>query len=352
MKHRLIRRSLPLSEWPSGDRVLWAALFQPRRSLGDGPRPRFNDRTRKKFEYAYGRWLQYLALRRPELLALSPGDRPELTVLEGWYDTLEGLAPLSVWSYFDSLAASLKLICPRHDWSQLREVVNRLRANANPLKSAEEKAYDADWLYGAGLAYMEKVDTAPEHRHLMGSSAYRDGLLVAFLAACPIRRRALSELTVSRHLVRTDEGYVVWEFREDVKCDDGSSFPVPPSLVPYLDRYLEFHRPRLLQGNHSEALWVTREGRALSYGGFGHRFEKATPKIVGARISMHSFRHSAATSLVAWDAKSASQVQHLLAQKSREIGEKHYIARNRSEAKRAHQANLSRLRKLGPREPQ
>jgi predicted MFS family arabinose efflux permease len=38
------------------------------------------------------------------------------------------------------------------------------------------------------------------------------------------------------------------------------SFPLPASLVPHMARYLDHHRPWLLQGHAHDALWITREG--------------------------------------------------------------------------------------------
>ena len=83
--------------------------------------------------------------------------------------------------------------------------------------------------------------------------AYRDGLLLALLAACPLRRRSLALLEVGRHLVRHPDGYRLRLGPAETKNGTAYEAPLPASLAPWLDRYLDEVRPRLLGGSASRA---------------------------------------------------------------------------------------------------
>lgn len=345
-----IRQSVPLSNWPEEDQSRWCALFEDRDIFDRrGPKPRMNSVTRGRREDGYGRWLNFLSIRFPDRMEMLPDRRVAQDALRGWYESLEGLSSSTYWTYFDSLLAVLRLICPDRDWSELGEIVNRLRANVELLRTPEDKARDSAWLYQAGIDYMELAENKPEHRALMGSSAFRDGLMVSFLASRPFRRRTFSELTLSRHVQETSDGYVITVFEDNLKYGKGFSVPLPVSLVPYFDRYLRFHRPRLLQKNDCDALWVTRAGAALTYGGLGNRFERMTEKVLGERMTMHAFRHSAATSLLEWDPEAAALLAPLLGHNSEEITDRYYVARNRARKLTAYQSVLADLRKRNSR---
>jgi len=99
---------------------------------------------------------------------------------------------------------------------------------------------------------LDSPATAPArpgaNRRLEREVAYRDGLLLALLAACPLRRRSLALLEVGRHLVRGTDGYRLRLGPAETKNGTAYGAPLPASLAPWLDRYLGEVRPRLLGG--------------------------------------------------------------------------------------------------------
>ncbi len=86
----------------------------------------------------------------------------------------------------------------------------------------------------------------------------------------------------------------------------GSKERVVPMGIPAsrsIMNYLENVRPRILGGMRSEALFVTRRGRAMTRQGFW-KIVKKTANCAGIRkeVSPHTLRHSFATHLVQNDA--------------------------------------------------
>jgi integrase/recombinase XerD len=85
-----------------------------------------------------------------------------------------------------------------------------------------------------------RLPSAAKRRYLY----YRDGLLIAFMSAWPLRRRSIAALTVTRHLEFDAAGVSILLFPEDTKSKRAESFRVPDDLLPFLLCYLKEIRPR------------------------------------------------------------------------------------------------------------
>jgi integrase/recombinase XerD len=321
----LIRCELPFTEWPKRDQQLFASAFSSAGLFDEGGRgAHLRQITVDKLRRAYGRWLRFLLATEPQALRQAPIARVTRKRLRAWRRVLEELAPLSVWGYFDCLHEALRYMCPDQDLPILRLVTNRLRRVADPLVPPDMKARDTRALSEMAIAYMDRAEQEPEYRPLMGSSAYRDGLMAALVCLAPIRRRTISELTLSRHVLRHDTGILITVYEEDQKTGSTWSFPLSPALLPYFERYFDHHRPRLLQGNVHDALWITYKGTPLTVNGVGLRFRKATPRIFGERIMCHWLRHSAASTMAEFAPESISLIPGLMCHVSPESHEKSY----------------------------
>ena len=327
------RVTLPFADWPEEDRNAWMQAFEPRGVFDEAPSSHhLSEVSRKQYMQGYGRWLRYLSLADPAMLSIPLADRPTPSRVKAWFDDFAHLSALSQWNEVNSLRAALLVVCPDRDFPWLGTIANKLRRNRPPGKPAAGKARDVRWLYKCGLAYMDQVSEEPEYRPLMGSSAYRDGLMIALLAACPLRLRSLAALTVTRHLRPIEDNYVITVFDEDLKTDGELTFKLPPSLVPYFELYLAHHRPRLLQGGDHEALWITYESTPMNRNSIGRRMERATLKILGERMSAPDFRASAATTFVENEPALSHLAPAILTHARGESTQNHYIVTNGSPA--------------------
>lgn len=73
----MIRRGLPLSEWPEQDRDAWSAAISKGNRFRRGPASHWAPTTRAAVVAAYGRWIGHLA--EAESPALAEGAVERLT---------------------------------------------------------------------------------------------------------------------------------------------------------------------------------------------------------------------------------------------------------------------------------
>ena len=124
----------------------------------------------------------------------------------------------------------------------------------------------------------------------------------------------------------------------------------PESLVAALDRYLNHHRPVLLNGERRhepaelDALWVSEVATALEAGALATRIRKQTRRAFGLSLPPHWFRDAAATSIAIEDPKHVRDARHVLGHTNLATTERHYNQARSLEASRRHHAVLATLR--------
>jgi integrase/recombinase XerD len=102
------------------------------------------------------------------------------------------------------------------------------------------------------------------------ATGYRDGLMIALLAARPLRRKNFTRIEVGRHLVREGANWQLRIAGEETKTGRPIAQPFPAVLVPSLERYLAVHRPVLaaLPGHQHRpagaALWLSARGTPMA----------------------------------------------------------------------------------------
>ena len=148
---------------------------------------------------------------------------------------------------------------------------------------------------------MDEALKLPITGHKQREIQYRDGLLLALLSLWPIRRRSLAALTVSRHVEFDDLGVNILLHPSDTKAKRPESFRVPEPLLPYLRRYLEEIRPRLVARSNHDGFWASYRGRALGSCQIYDIARTRTLQKFGKAMGLHDFRRAAAT-FVAMDA--------------------------------------------------
>ncbi|MFP5512758.1 MAG: tyrosine-type recombinase/integrase [Alphaproteobacteria bacterium] len=337
------RRSMPVSAWPEQDRSLWQAACEAGGPLDDaGAAADWAPATRRSRAANYGRWLTFLDQQDLLMPDARPGDRVTPDMVRSYIDLLRPtLAPLSLWTTIDQLAAIMPALAPDADWGWLRRTAGRLKRGAANRRPITPRIRNAADLYQRALAALSGIDGMPETRAFAHATAFRDALMIALTVARPIRRRTLAGLRVGQHLRPTSDGFLIQLESEDLKCGGPMSFPLPASLAPHMARYLDHHRPRLLQGHAHDALWITREGLPMTLNGVSSRFERATPAVLGERINPHLLRHCAATSIALDDPQGVRLTAALLGHSTLRTSERHYTMAKGLEASRRYQTTLT-----------
>ena len=110
----------------------------------------------------------------------------------------------------------------------------------------------------------------------------------------------------------------------ETKNHTAISWLVPDFVKPYLLRYLQEHRPALLDGGHSEYVWVSLRHKTLTYGAITHLFDSIGRRLLGYPIACHCFRHSMATTIMTKDPRKLKLVSGALTHRSLRTANQHY----------------------------
>jgi site-specific recombinase XerD len=191
-------------------------------------------------------------------------------------------------------------------------------------------------LYEAGLGLLEQAESKKPRRPSCISIDYRDGLMIALLATALVRVKNFADIQIGTHLIKSGDRYVLIFPADEVKNNQPIEFEVYQPLVPVLDRYLEYHRHLLLQGQDSDFLWISKLGRPIKPHHVSERITKVTNRLLGKRISPHLFRHCAATSISEISPELARIIRPLLAHTRITTGERYYNRAGVLQASRRH----------------
>lgn len=235
---------------------------------------------------------------------------------------------LSIATSLHHLRLALRLICPGEDWSWLLTITKRIAAAA-PRKPKRLGLVSSAQLYLLGIELMDgAVADADDQSELSKATAmqYRDGLLVALLAAFALRRRTVTALKNGTQLIGAGN---LWELEippEDVKGKRALDFTISPGLSGRIDLYLHTFRPRLPGAARHAALWPSNKGGPMSANAVYDTVCKRTKKAFGFSVNPHRFRHAAGTLWSVEDPENVRGLKDFLSHASYEkTTETHYV---------------------------
>lgn len=317
---------LKYEDWPQADKTAWDALFTPGDICDDeGPCLYWSAGSRTKRRQGYGQWLSFLARTNPVSLRDHPAARVNEAQLRAYIKEGESrLAGVSLAGLVYDLYVVIRAIAPDHDWSWLEQVSRRL------LQKGRRKGLPPPYPIRAGRVlrrckvYMDMVEADGSLSPMQRAIEYRRALMIAFLVARPVRRRALLAMKINIHLVEVREGYDLRFRKEDMKDKKARSYPLPKQLVDPMRRYLEAHRPTLLRGIAEDGLWINQYGEPITPDGLSRQLPKDTKRILGLELRPHAFRHIAATSIAEIDPEHVNIIRDILGHSTLETSQKHY----------------------------
>ena len=150
--------------------------------------------------------------------------------LSGFIDLLKTfLAPHSVAAYITYLERAARAMPTDHDLSFLRHAATNLRRLARPAKDKRQRLKPTQELYQLGFELMKSSEERPNP--IKAAAMFRDGLMIALLAARPVRLSNLASIDIHRHLERHGEDYWLVFPSEEVKSRRHLEFPLPKSLT-------------------------------------------------------------------------------------------------------------------------
>lgn len=298
------RQCLKVPDWPVADQAAWNELLKPRHFLDYGPRRRpWRDATIYKYRRGYGRWLNFLAINNQLSDEGNPVDRIIRTNVLGYLSTLQegGGAVSTIVARIYELRHVATALAPDRDWKWLSDIVSPLRAQTRKARQDPPRVVASGELVASGIRLMNEAENDPKIPERYRSLRYQDGLMLAFLAARPLRRGNFVSIQIGKNLIRQGDGYTLFFSAAETKMNRVFEIPFPKALVPYLERHIYHYRIRLLKGAESDRLWISWFGTEIRDHTVFCRITKLTRKLFGQPINPHLFRDCAATSIAIQD---------------------------------------------------
>lgn len=255
-----------------------------------------------------------------------------------------GNADYTIIGRFQELEMALKIMAPGQDTSWVRRPDGMSIYALLPKAKRHLMVPDSGVLFEWGLGMMDGADpvAAPD----TWRTTYRDGLLIAMLAARGRRRRSMILLRVGKELIRNGDCYRIEFAPAQVKTNKADRFNLPERLTPYVQRYLDVVRPSLLKGGSYDELWISRLGAPLTAAGLESRIFRLSLKRFGQWFGPHRFRHAIATILALRDPGNPGMAAAMLGI-SVAVAEEHYKRPGQIQASRTYaQLVEQRRRKL------
>lgn len=317
---------LPFADWPSADQAAWQALFTRGGFLeDDGLGARWAPGTRQKRAQGYGQWLSFLLRRDPKALKEEPAARIGPDRARAYLEECRGrLAPRSVSNLFTDLRAVARAMAPTRDWTWLDLVTGRLIAQSSTTSLPPAPAISAGRVFRWSLSRLQGLGDSDVGSDLARAVEFRRALMIGFLIARPVRRRALGAMRVGHHLLEGNPSFLVRFEAEDMKDRRSREFPLPHALTEPMRAYLDTYRPILLHGRDHDRLWVTSRGQPLSDDGIAGDVETVSARHLGLRLHPHAFRHIAATSIAEFDPEHVGIIRDILGHATLDMSERYY----------------------------
>lgn len=291
-------RSLPTGRWPAADRTAWQEACRPSVRLKRGGAAS-HLKPVVQHDLAKRCGLFFDSLSRSGRLDMNAAAGMQVTPgnVEAYVAELKGrVSSVTVYGSIQKLRRFVQLITPDCDLDWLVAIERQLFSEMRPRSKWDRVVY-TDVLVDAGLTLMAEAESAKRPK-LTRARMFRNGLMIALLAHCPIRLKNYAALEIGRRLVDVDGIWWIVLTAAETKEKREDERTVPADLTESINRYLEIYRPILARGNlTSKALWLAMDGKPMSYASIGEVITETVRTMVGVKVNPHLFRTAAVTTL-------------------------------------------------------
>jgi integrase len=231
------------------------------------------------------------------------------------------VSTVTVHGSISKLCRSASILRPDLDWAWLQEITNNLALDMRPA-SKFHHIVESPSIVAAGLRFMRQAEEDNSLHPVRRAEHFRNGLMIALLACCPIRLRNFAALELGRHVLRVGSGWHIRLNAGETKEKRQDERLLPNFLCSYIEKYIATLRPVFtLEG---PALWVGRNGSALKPNTVARIVTQTTRRLLGTPISPHLFRTCAASTAYGLAGDQPHLASALLNHRSTRITEDHY----------------------------
>ncbi|MGE0854181.1 MAG: tyrosine-type recombinase/integrase [Hyphomicrobiaceae bacterium] len=319
---------LPFERWPALHQQAWCEAIRDGDLLsGRGPAAHWKPKTRCSVLKAVGNYLRFERERGRLIEEQSVAQLLTEDTLRAYIAALRRrLASQSVVTQLGHLSMAIWAMTPDAGRALIKLAIARLTPNVIPGRKKTERLVLPTVLLQLGLKLMADWQVRRAHDPRLNAMDYRDGLMIAFLALCPMRLQNLAQMQIGLHL--RFEGDVVRVAFEETKGDRPLEFDWPAELRPALDFYLSHRHPMLYDLPQLGApLWPSLHRRKPQMGASGiyTRITRVTEAHLGLPVNPHLFRDAAATFITDGAPERAHLAAGVLHHTNLQMTKDHYI---------------------------
>ena len=202
------------------------------------------------------------------------------------------LRTLAVWSHAsDEVRERLAAYCRR---------LKPEFAMSSTMQARMRVLEDPDLLRSVALLPLKILARSSPLSAYRRAKEVRAAVMVEVMLVAPMRIGNLAGLDLERHLARAGRhgARSIHIPKDEVKNSVDLDYPLPDATSRLLEVYLEVHRPLLLQGKPSNALFPGRDGKPLTVSAVRNAIERLLMTELGLDLNPHGFRHLAAQNLL------------------------------------------------------
>ena len=352
------RLQLKLDDWPLDDRLRGATAETTADSVLDagGEAACWSPVTRRTVMKAYGRWLAWLAKDGRLDPTISPLARVTAERVAAYIaDLRSSTSSNTVWGYVHGLAMMLDVLVPGGKTQWLWKAVAVLKRAEKPSGRKRGRIVHSSELLAYGIKLMDAAEQTAA-ADVTTAAAYQFGLIIALMAARPLRMKNFLSIEIGRQLIQQSHGcYLRFEVAE-MKTHRELEVSFPEGLLGHLDTYLSVYRPVLLSqyGRNKTsremkpagaALWVSAWGTKMSELILRVHVVELTRKKFGKPVNPHLFRDCAATSIALTDPDHVAITTKVLGHTTLSTSERFYNHAMSIKAAEAYQADITKSRR-------
>jgi len=322
------RQTLYVHEWPRADRPAWQDACRPSHRLSKGGAgSHLSAVSLEDFARRYGRFLGFLKRTGRLDPNAAAASLVTPTNVDAYIADFTGkVSSVTAWNCIYKLRRAAQLLSPGTDFTWLIEIEGDLELLQEP-KSKFDRLVMAEQLVEAGLTLIMEAKelTRADFKRARG---IRNGLMLALLALCPMRRKNFATLEIGKTFKQVRGRWWITLPGGSTKMKKPEERPVAEWINPYIELYLNETRPILLDGSRvdTNTLWISSKTRQpMTVRKVGSLITQITRETIGVGISPHLFRTADATTVAEACGDTPYLASALLGHPNPNITEEHYI---------------------------
>lgn len=341
--------AMKFAAWPEKDKALWLRITAIGCPLDDqGSGSHWAPETNRVIGRDYSYWLSFIGATEPLALRENPIARVTPTRVRLYLQSMADVSALTQASRIARLHHVVHCADAEKDFRwlcKMRCALEKLARRQGPVRNKQPRIVSSGRIIDAGIDLMRRAHSNSARKMSLRAKDFRDGLMMAVLAARPLRLKNFATLRLGLHVRPTSDGYLIDIPGAETKTGRAIETFVPDELCPWLSLYLRDYRPYLLGGCRSDFLWMHTNGRTYQPGALSMRISKLTTRNIGVSINPHLFRDCAATTVATDDPEHVLIIANILGHATLKTAEIHYNHAQNLDANRRLQSCLKEMKK-------